>query len=371
MSHGERIRVVVLFGGRSAEHDVSCTSAVSILRSLDRERYDIVPVGVTRDGAWVRSDTAEALVSASADALGLPMRVQAEGTETHSTAVLAAGRPDEASTVVVLPVLHGPFGEDGTIQGLLEVAGVPYVGSGVLGSAVGMDKSIAKSVLDAAGIPQAKWFSRAAWQLEGPQAMAALRADAESALAYPVFVKPANMGSSIGVSKAHDAAELDAAVAEALLYDDWIVFEESITGREIEFGVLGNERPEVSVAGEVKPGREFYDYEDKYLDDAAELMIPAVLDPAVQAEGQRLAAAAYTALRAEGMARVDFFYDERPGGRGWLVNEINTIPGFTPISQFPKLWAASGVPYPQLLDRLVELALARHARRSGRVGRSR
>ena len=287
------------------------------------------------------------------------------------TALRAADVDPGVPQVVVLPILHGPFGEDGTIQGMLEVAGVPYVGSGVLGSAVGMDKSIAKSVLDAAGIPQAKWLARAAWQLDGEADLAACRADVVSTLGYPVFVKPANMGSSIGVSKAHDEAELDAAIAEALAYDDWIVFEESITGREIEFGVLGNEHPQVSVAGEVKPGREFYDYEDKYLDDAAQLMIPAQLDPDVQAQGQLLAAAAYTALRAEGMARVDFFYDERPGGRGWLVNEINTIPGFTPISQFPKLWAASGVPYPQLLDRLVELALARHARRSGRVGRQR
>ena len=375
-----RTRVVVLFGGRSAEHEVSCTSAVSVLGALDRDRFDIMAVGVTRDGEWVRSESAEALVRRSAAGeIGKAPRLEATGTAVDRSALLSRGHvsaSDAASDavagrVVVLPILHGPFGEDGTVQGMLELADVPYVGSGVLGSAVGMDKAIAKSVLATAGIPQAKWLARASWELATPAAVDDFSELVDAVLVFPVFVKPANMGSSVGVTKAHDHEEFISALDIALAFDDWVVVEESIVGREIEFAVLGNEHPEVSVGGEILPGKEFYDYEDKYLGDAAQLVIPAALSSEELAAGQHLALQTFRALRAEGMARVDFFYDDRPDGAGWLVNEINTIPGFTPISMYPKLWEASGVPYPQLLDRLIALAVARHARRSNRVGRSR
>ena len=371
-----RTRVVVLFGGRSAEHEVSCTSAVSVLGSLDPDRYDIVAVGVTRDGDWVRSESAEALVRRSAAGeIGQAPRLEATGTAVDRSALLAGGHVSAsdavAGRVVVLPILHGPFVEDGTVQGMLELADVPYVGSGVLGSAVGMDKAIAKSVLATAGIPQARWLARAVWELATPAAVDAFSELVAGVLVFPVFVKPANMGSSVGITKAHDHEEFISALDIASAFDDWVVVEESIAGREIEFAVLGNEHPEVSVAGEILPGKEFYDYEDKYLGDAARLVIPAALSTEELAAGQHLALQTFRALRAEGMARVDFFYDDRPGGAGWLVNEINTIPGFTPISMYPKLWEASGVPYPQLLDRLIGLAVARHARRSTRVGRSR
>ncbi len=365
-----RTRVVVLFGGRSAEHEVSCISAESVLRSLDSERYHVVPVGVTRDGEWVRSESADALVHSRQAAVGQPL-VAAGSSLDRSTVLTASSNTEEVDRVVVLPILHGPFGEDGTVQGMLELADVAYVGSGVLGSAVGMDKAIAKSVLATAGLPQAKWLARAAWDLATPSAVETFSAMVADLLAFPVFVKPANMGSSVGVTKAHDHAELISALSVALSFDDWVVVEQTIVGREIEFAVLGNEHPEVSVAGEILPGKEFYDYEDKYLGEGAQLVIPAALEPDVLAQGRHLALQAFRALRAEGMARVDFFYDDRLDGMGWVVNEINTIPGFTPISMYPKLWEASGVSYPQLLDRLIDLAIARHHRRSQRVGRPR
>ena len=275
---------------------------------------------------------------------------------------------------VILPILHGPFGEDGTIQGLLELAGLPYVGAGVLGSAVAMDKGVAKDLLHAAGLPQARWLVRAGWDLPDPANRVSFAAEVESTLGWPVFVKPANLGSSVGVSRADGAESFVEALELALGFDDWIVIEEAIVGREIEFAVLGNEHPEVSVAGEIRPGNDFYDYDDKYLEDNAQLIIPAALSPVDLAEGQRLALLTYRALRCEGMARVDLFFDDSSTGgpgRGWIVNEANTIPGFTPVSMYPKLWAASGLDYPALLDRLIDLAAARHARRSGRVGRGR
>lgn len=380
-------RVLVLFGGRSAEHDVSCTSAVAVLKALDPARYEVQPIGVTREGVWVRSLSAEAVVRAiaeGADPASLPRQLDAEGEPIVQSAVLPAltaadrvaaevGSPVEGLPVVI-PILHGPYGEDGTMQGLLELAGVPYVGAGVLGSAVAMDKAVAKDLLHAAGLPQAKWLSRAAWDLPDRSAMAAFTAETEVGLGWPVFVKPANLGSSVGVSRATGPESFQRAVDVALGFDDFIVVEEAIQGREIEFAVLGNEHPEVSVAGEIKPGNDFYDYDDKYIHDGAQLLIPASLSAADLAEGQNWAIRAYRALRCEGMARVDFFLDDGSTGgpgRGWVINEANTIPGFTPISMYPKLWEASGVSYPQLLDRLIELALARYARRNGRFGRGR
>jgi D-alanine-D-alanine ligase len=359
-----RIRLVVLFGGRSAEHEVSCTTAVNVLQALDPARYDVVPVGVTREGRWVLAEEAAKVLAAGGPA-ALPASLTADGPAVEPLATV--GEDALATQTVVLPLLHGPFGEDGTVQGLLEVAGVPYVGSGVLGSAVAMDKITAKRLAAEAGLPQGKWI--AVGDGDGDRGQGAgLTGRVEDELGWPVFVKPANLGSSVGVSKAHDAEELSRALQLALTYDERALVEEAITGREIECGVLGDP-PEASVPGEIRPSREFYDYDDKYLVDGATLLVPAPLSPDETAAVQRLALAAFAAVEAEAMARVDFFYEQ--GGRGFLLNEVNTIPGFTPISMYPKMWQASGVPYAELLDRLVQLALDRHARRSARIGRRR
>jgi D-alanine-D-alanine ligase len=356
----ERIRLVVLFGGRSAEHEVSCTTAVSVLQALDPERYDVVPVGITREGRWVLAEEA-AKVLAAGGAAALPAALTAEGPAVEP---LATVEEEGSGPTVVLPLLHGPFGEDGTVQGLLELADVPYVGSGVLGSAAAMDKDTAKRLAEQAGLPQARWIALREWDVDGT-----LAATVESELRWPVFVKPANMGSSVGVTRVAGPESLDAAVRTALAYDEWLVIEEAVRGREIEVAVLGDHPARASVPGEIRPSREFYDYEDKYLGEGAEVLVPAPLSDAEVAEVQGLALAAFAAVRAEAMARVDFFYEE--GGRGFLLNEVNTIPGFTPISVYPKAWAASGVPYAELLDRLVQLALDRHARRSAHIGRRR
>jgi D-alanine-D-alanine ligase len=353
-----RLRLVLLFGGQSAEHEVSCVTAVSVLRALDPDRYDVVPVGVTHEGRWVLAEEAQRML-ATGGAGALPPALEASGKELEPFDALASS----AAPVVVFPLLHGPFGEDGTVQGLCELAGVPYVGSGVLGSAVAMDKLTTKRLVEAAGLPVPAYLGLREHQVDSTVA-----ARVEATLGWPVFVKPSNLGSSVGVSKAADPAELDAALAEALRYDEWVIVEEAIVGREVECAVLGDLEPEASVPGEVRPSHEFYDYEDKYVAGTAELLVPAPLPPEVTTEVQSLAVAAFAAVRAEGMARVDLFYEE--ASRGLLVNEVNTIPGFTPISMYPRLWEASGVPYPVLLDRLVGFALARHKRRQGRVGRS-
>lgn len=331
-----RTRVLLLFGGRSAEHEVSCVSAREAERALDPDRYDVTRCLVTRDGA-----------------------LEVDGEPATFGDLVGRGDVD-----VVLPLLHGPFGEDGTVQGLLELAGLPYVGSGVLGSAVGMDKVMMKRALTACGLPIARWWAAREWDLGGP----ALD-DAAAGLGFPMFVKPANMGSSVGITKAHDRAELEAAVRLALAYDEWVVLEEAVAGREIEVAVLGDHPPEASVPGEIVPGDEFYSYADKYLDDNARLVVPAPLTGGQSAEVRALAVRVFEACRADAMARVDFFLEE-PTGR-FLVNEINTIPGFTPISMFPRLWQESGVGYSELLDRLVSLAFERHERRAKRAGRPR
>lgn len=353
MAEPERIRLVVLFGGRSAEHDVSCVSAFHVLGAVDKDRYDVVPVGITHEGRWVTAGDAIAALDAGVKSLPspdtLPTSAAIEPVPAVTTA--AGGEP-----VVVLPLVHGTMGEDGTVQGLCEVLGVPYVGAGVAASAVCMDKGLAKDVLAANGLPQCRHLAA---RLPGP----GFAEQVVEELGLPCFVKPANLGSSVGVTKAHDLDELRAALDEALRFDEYVVVEEAVTGREIEVAVLGNESPTASVPGEIVPGHEFYDYDDKYLTDSADLRIPAPLSDDEVAEVQRLAVAAYRALRVDGMARVDFFYEEGPGGRGWLVNELNTIPGFTPISMYPKLWEASGLPYDQLVDELVRLGVERHQRR--------
>lgn len=356
MTLPDRVRLVVLFGGRSAEHDVSRVTASAVLKALDRDRYDVLPIGITRDGAWRRADAALELLATAAGATALPDSLTPEGSDIEPFPALRPSDPD--IPVVVLPLLHGPHGEDGTVQGLLELTGVPYVGSGVLGSATAMDKAAAKELLAFHGLPQCGWESRRVSEVDTD-----VLEQVVHRLGYPTFVKPANMGSSVGVSKAHDIDELTAAVAEAGRFDDWVVFEEAVQGRELECAVLGNERPRASIVGEVVPGAEFYDYDDKYNDGTAELRIPAPIPHTVSDEMRDLAVRAFRALRCEGLARVDFFYEE--DGRGLLINEINTIPGFTPISMYPKLWEASGLPYSRLIDELVALALERHQRRSG------
>ncbi len=350
------VRLVVVFGGQSAEHAVSCTTASHVLAAADPSKYSIEAIAITRTGEVVRADDAMRALAEGAQAL--PPALTAEGTSTDlATAVVPVAADQQ---VVVLPLLHGPLGEDGTIQGLLELANVPYVGSGVLGSAVTMDKAMAKTVTAAAGIPQTRWVSLFEHDDTSNAALSAIADD----LGFPIFVKPANMGSSIGVSRATTLDELRAGVDAAFAYDDVLVLEEGVVAREIELAVLGNDQIRISVPGEIKPAADFYDYDDKYLDGAAELLIPASLDADVVSRLQELSEQAYRALRCEGMARADFLVEE--GGRGPLLNELNTIPGFTPISMYPKLWEASGLSYAALIDELVRLAIERHARRAAK-----
>ena len=348
----ERINLIVIFGGQSAEHDVSCVTATHVLRAVDQARYRVTPVGIDRDGHWQLATDALHALAAGPDAL--PDRLEAIGEALSPTLMLASAM--HHGPVVVMPLLHGPLGEDGTVQGLLELMDVPYVGSGVLGSAVGMDKALAKEVLGFHGITQARWVSVREHEVT-PNRLAEI---AES-LRLPVFVKPSNMGSSVGVSKASTLEELQLAVEHALSYDEWVVIEEAINGREIEVAVLGNLDPRASMPGEIVPGNEFYDYEDKYLADGAELLIPAPLTHEQTAAVRERAIEVYRVLRCEGLARVDFFFEEH--GRGFLINEVNTMPGFTPISMYPKMWQKTGMTYPELVDNLIDLAIERHHRR--------
>lgn len=364
MARREQIHLLVLFGGESAEHDVSCTTAAHVLKAADPTRYRITPVGISTTGQWALADAAVAALADGPDAI--PGRLDPAGSAVSPTPMLAeaATSPDEVT--VVLPLLHGPMGEDGTVQGLLDLANVPYVGSGVLASAVSMDKAMAKLVLAAAGIPQARYRSFREHEIT-PGLPAAVADD----LGLPVFVKPANMGSSVGVSKASTVEALREAIDHALTYDDVVVVEEAIVGREIEVAVLGTTDPEASQPGEIVPGEEFYSYEDKYVTDGAQLLVPAPLDADATEEVRSLALDTFRALRCDGLARVDFFYERNTdgSGRGFLCNEVNTMPGFTPISMYPKLWIHSGVSYPELIDRLVDLALERHARRRRNTNR--
>ncbi len=344
----KRIRVGVIFGGRSGEHEVSLRSAESILKSIDRSRYDVVPIGITHEGRWLASKKALAL---------LPAKEQIETTLTTGEPITLPAEPAAQAVVdVIFPVLHGTYGEDGTIQGLLELANVPYVGAGVLGSAVGMDKDVMKRLFREAGLPIVDY-----WSVRKGEIDAFLQANISS-LPYPVFVKPANLGSSVGITKAHSPEELPVALQTAAEYDRKIVVERGVDAREIELSVLGNDEPIASVPGEILPSREFYDYQAKYVDDNSGLLIPAPLSEAQANDAQRLAISAFKVLECSGMARVDLFL-ERSTGK-FYVNEINTIPGFTTISMYPKLWEASGIPYAQLIDRLIELAIARHAEKN-------
>ncbi len=388
-----KLRVGILFGGRSGEHEVSLLSAASIVNAIDKTKYEVVPIGITKDGRWLTAEHAERLLKGNAgeSARATPTaQLRAGDPEaTPGAAVLATGASvvvppeparrdaglapfqtdanlrrasDRAINVdVIFPVLHGTFGEDGTIQGLLELADIAYVGAGVLGSSAGMDKDVMKSLFSAAGLPIVKHVTVLRGQFEHePKKVQKL---VEMKLRYPVFVKPANLGSSVGISKAHDRKELGPAIAEAAKFDRKIVIEEGVGGkkskaREIECAVLGNDDPKASMAGEIIPCKEFYDYDAKYLVEGSEAVIPAKLTKPEMKTVQRLAIAAFRAVDCTGLARVDFLMD--PKSRKIWVNEINTMPGFTAISMYPKMWAASGVPYPELIDRLIGLGIERH-----------
>lgn len=346
MADGTRIRVGVIFGGRSGEHEVSLRSGEAVLKSLDPSLYEVVPIAIAPDGRWLGSRQ-------SLDMLSPAEAVQSALTSGISVAMTP--EPRERGIVdVFFPVLHGTYGEDGTIQGLLELADIPYIGAGVLGSAVGMDKDVMKRLLRDAGLAIVDY-----WVVRGHETEAFIRTHASS-LPYPVFVKPANLGSSVGISKVHDAGELAPALALAAAFDRKIVVERGIEAREIEIAVLGNDDPQSSIPGEIVPSREFYDYAAKYEDDDSKLLIPAPLSPEQTRKAQELAVRVFQVLECAGMARVDLFLEKT--GK-FYVNEINTLPGFTAISMYPKLWAASGIPFPALVDRLIALAIERHAQK--------
>ena len=347
---------MLLFGGQSAEHDVSRVTAVAVARALDPAKYDVVPVGITTDGRWLLAGDAQRMLAAGRDAL--PAAFVVEGEIVPVPSASPATEVD-----VVIPLLHGPYGEDGTVQGVLELAGLPYVGAGVLGSAIAMDKIAMKQMFVGAGLATARGLA-----LREGHDVDDFVERVEAELAFPCFVKPANMGSSVGVSKVRRRAELLDAIATAFTYDEWLLAEEMVPGREIEVGILGDDPPEASLPGEVVPAADFYDYADKYEDGKAELRAPAPLPADQIAEVQGLAVRAFEACRCEAMARVDCFL--RPDGE-FVVNELNTIPGFTPISMYPRLWEASGVGYSALLDRLIDLAVERHDRRAHRAGKQR
>jgi D-alanine-D-alanine ligase len=379
-----KLRVGILFGGRSGEHEVSLLSAASILQAIDKDKYEVVPIGITKEGRWLTAAHAERLLRGESHSdAGRHLRA-GDPEATPGAAVLAKGEavivppvpqahglvPFERAAVethghsidvdVIFPVLHGTFGEDGTIQGLLELAGIPYVGAGVLGSAAGMDKDVMKKLFAAAGLPIVKHLTilRSHWDERSKDVVREI----EHGLKYPVFVKPANLGSSVGISKVRERSELAAAMTTAAAYDRKIVIEQGVGGkkgkaRELECSVLGNDQPEASIVGEIVPSADFYDYNAKYLDEGSELLIPGRITKKQMKEVQQMAVRAFQAVDGSGLARVDFLMD--PKTERIYLNEINTMPGFTSISMYPKLWAASGLEYGALIDRLIELALER------------
>jgi len=388
----KRLRIGILFGGRSGEHEISLLSAASVFKAIDQDKYEVVPIGITKEGKWVTAADAERLLAGNfadksvratqALRAGDPDATASAAVLQNGEAVVVPPEPHHSGTAltpfqtdppsrrasdrainvdIIFPVLHGTFGEDGTIQGLLELADIPYVGAGVLGSAAGMDKDIMKSLFRAAGLPIVKHITvlRSEWQ-SGPKKIQKL---VENRLKYPVFVKPANLGSSVGISKVRERKELGPAIDEAAKFDRKIVIEEGVGGkknkaREIECSVLGNDKPTASVPGEIVPSAEFYDYTAKYLDEGSQLIIPAKLTKTETKKVQELAIAGFRAVDCSGLARVDFLMD--PKSRKIYLNEINTMPGFTSISMYPKLWAASGLPYPELIQQLIQLGLERH-----------
>ena len=380
VTRSKRLRVGVLYGGRSGEHEISLASAASVFANLDRQRYEPVAIRIERDGRWVLSDRPPSAASAAE----VIEQVRNDAARRGGREVIFPPRPGEEALIVidrrssradeaeaaaavtglaldvVFPVLHGPFGEDGTVQGVLEMAAMPYVGCGVLASAVAMDKVIAKALFRARGLRVPDWHvvRQAAWEADRHAAIDGV----ERSLRYPVFVKPANLGSSVGISKARDRDGLAAGLALALDYDRKAIVEAAVpNAREIECAVLGNESPDISVPGEILPSREFYDYEAKYLDAGSRLEVPAPLDDGTVEAVRRMTREAFETIEGSGLARVDFLIDRETGDV--YLNEINTLPGFTTISMFARMWAASGLDYPALVDRLITLALERHASR--------
>ncbi len=350
----KRLRIGVLFGGRSGEHEVSLASAASVIRGLDPDKYEVVPVGITKEGHWLIGGGAQKMLP---EVLRTGQRVTMSADPTDAALVRLDGSGGGQRIDVVFPVMHGTFGEDGTVQGLLDLAGLPFVGAGVLGSAIAMDKDVAKRLLQAAKIPVVPWVSihRHEWERNENIVIHEI----EKEFPYPVFVKPATLGSSVGMTKVHSRQELAPALNLASEFAMKILVERAVHAREIEVAVLGNHDPQASIPGEIVPHREFYDYAAKYLEEGTRLLIPADLKPVQVKKFQHLAVQAFRALELSGMARVDFFLGKE-GGKIYL-NEVNTIPGFTSISMYPKLWEASGVPFPQLIDKLIELALEQHA----------
>jgi D-alanine-D-alanine ligase len=350
----KRLRIGVIFGGRSGEHEVSLVSAASVIRALDPEKYEAVPIGIAKDGRWLAGSPAQKMLP---EVLKTGQRVMLPADPGVAALVPLDGKQAPSLRVdVVFPVLHGTYGEDGTVQGLLELAGLPYVGSGVTGSAVGMDKDMAKRLFLQEGLPVGDFVAvlRSEWESSRGKVLRMLQKN----FRFPVFVKPAALGSSVGMTKAHDAKELAKAMDFAAEFAMKIVVEKSIRGREIELSVLGNDVPKASIPGEIIPHREFYDYAAKYLEEGTRLVIPAKLSRGQVKRFQEYAVRAFRCLECRGMARVDFFL-EKTTGRIY-INEVNTIPGFTSISMYPKLWEASGLSYRELIDQLIELALAEH-----------
>jgi D-alanine-D-alanine ligase len=381
----KKLKVGVLFGGRSGEHEVSLLSAASVLKAIDKKKFDVVPIGITKEGRWLTDLHAENLLRGEYTETrhlraGDPAATLSAAVLAHGESILVPPMPSQHSALapfeqsnspshrsasidvdVIFPVLHGTFGEDGTIQGLLELADVAYVGSGVLGSSAGMDKDVMKRLFRDAGLPLVKHVTilRSDWESQPNK----VRKQIETALKYPVFVKPANLGSSVGISKVRDAKELPAAMDEAAKFDRKIVVEQGVGGkkhkaREIECAVLGNDKPLASICGEIVPIKEFYDYEAKYIDEGSELLIPAKITKAQQKQVQQMAIRAFQACDCSGLSRVDFLMD--PANGKFYLNEVNTMPGFTSISMYPKLWAATGVEYTDLITKLIEYGIERH-----------
>ncbi len=354
-----KLRVGILFGGRSGEHDVSIASAIAVMRAIDRGKYDPVPIGITRQGEWHIFDSPDRLLGGEI-VLELAGNQEAVPDLTHHGIVPVTGTEltgaHESAVDVVFPLLHGPYGEDGTVQGLLEMANLPYIGAGVFASAASMDKGHMKSLFAQAGIPSVPYIvvARRQWRCDRETVIASI----EDLLEYPVFVKPCNMGSSVGISKARNRSELEHSLDLAAAFDRRLIVELGINAREVECAVLGNDDPVVSVPGEIIPHHDFYDYEAKYTEGLADLLIPAQLSNEQQEKVRDLARKAFLAVEAAGLARVDFFVRRSDGEV--IVNEINTMPGFTSTSMYPRLWEHSGIPYPDLIDRLIQLALERH-----------
>ena len=349
----KRLRVGVLFGGRSGEHEVSLASAASVIRGLDPDKYEAVPIGITKEGHWLIGGAAQKMLP---EVLKAGQRVMMAADPTDAALIPLDRSGGGQRLDVVFPVMHGTFGEDGTIQGLLDLAALPFVGAGVLGSAIGMDKDVSKRLLQAAKIPVVPWITvyRADWEREPEK----IRQAVEKKFKYPVFVKPATLGSSVGMTKVHSREELAPAITLAAEFAMKILVERAVTAREIEVSVLGNHDPKASVPGEIVPHREFYDYQAKYLEEGTQLIIPAKLAASQTRKIQELAVAAFRTLELSGMARVDFFVEKK--GARLFLNEVNTIPGFTSISMYPKMWEASGIAFRELIDKLIELALEVH-----------